>query len=90
MDYESYKVCMEVSKEWRILLTSQQFQLKGKSVFCEEIQRELIQDSINCNLKNVESILSRFMVDINCVGWDGGLRQETALSYTATGVRYIK
>ena len=40
LDYESYKNCLDVSKKWRELLTSESFKRKGKIVF----QNELISE----------------------------------------------
>ena len=42
VDYDSFKKCLEVSKSWNDLLTSESFLRRGKSVFCEEIQDELL------------------------------------------------
>ena len=41
LDYESFKKCLEVSKSWNALLLSESFLRRGKSVFCEDIQKEL-------------------------------------------------
>ena len=53
LDYESFKNCMEVSKTWRSLLSSERFQLMGESMFCEELQRDLWQASQWGHLKEV-------------------------------------
>ena len=37
LDYESFKNCVEVSKSWNDLLTSDNFLRRGKSVFFENI-----------------------------------------------------
>ena len=42
LDYASFKNCLEVSQSWRDLLTSESFLSRGKSVFCEDIQKELL------------------------------------------------
>ena len=77
LDYESFKSCMEVSKPWRSLLTSQRYQLMGESMFRKELQRDLWQAARQGDSKEVREILSNFMVDINCVL---GYRDTTSLS----------
>ena len=76
LDYESFKNCMVVSKTWRNILTNEQFQWRGKSVFGDEIEKDLFNSSRYGKLKEVESILSMFRVDINCIG---GRYQATPL-----------
>ena len=85
LDYESFKNCMEVSNAWRSLLTSEQFQWRGKSVFGQEIQKELVQASREGNRKKVELILSRFMVDIDCVDVDGDLHETSLIAASYHG-----
>ena len=41
LGYESFKKCQEVSKSWNDLLTSEHFLRRGKSAFCEDIQKEI-------------------------------------------------
>ena len=41
LDYESYKICLEVNSEWKELLTSERYITKGKTVFKEEIMKDL-------------------------------------------------
>ena len=43
LDYASFKTCMEVNTVWQELLTSKSFKRLGKSIFCEDIERELWQ-----------------------------------------------
>ena len=40
LDYESYKLCLKVSIVWKDLLTSQSFQMRGRSVFHKDILRD--------------------------------------------------
>ena len=65
LDYESFKQCLEVSKSWNDLLTSESFLRKGKSVFCEDIQRELRLGASSGNVDTVRKVHSSFMVDVN-------------------------
>ena len=67
LDYESFKASMEVNNSWNKLLTSESFKKMGESVFQECLERELHQASEDGNLKGVKIILSRFMVDVNCI-----------------------
>ena len=66
LDYESFKTCKEVSNSWNKLLTSESFKKMGKSVFREDIERELHEHSYNGNLMAVKSILSSGMADVRC------------------------
>ena len=65
MDYDSFKNCLEVSKSWNDLLTSESFLKRGKSVFCEDIQKELLQAVKRGNVELIRRVLSSFMVDVN-------------------------
>ena len=65
MDYESYKKCMEVSKSWNNLFTSETFLTRGKFVFSEDIQKELWLAAQSGNVDIMGKILSTFMVDMN-------------------------
>ena len=40
-DYKTFKQCLDVSKSWNDLLTSKSFLRRGKSAFCEDIQKEI-------------------------------------------------
>ena len=68
LDYESFKICKEVSITWNKLLTSESFKRLGKSIYQEEIERGLHQASWNGNFKEVRNILASSMVDVNCIG----------------------
>ena len=37
LDYKSYKNCLEVSDEWKGVLTSENYKTNGRSIFKEEI-----------------------------------------------------
>ena len=77
LDYASFKNCMEVCQTWRNFLICEQFQLMAKSKFCEEIQRDLILASRQGQIKKVKSMLSNFMLDVDCV-IDGGTSLQKA------------
>ena len=65
MDYETFKKCLEVSKSWNDLLTSESFLRRGKSRFCEDIQKELRLAAEIGNVDIIQRVLSNFMVDMN-------------------------
>ena len=65
LDYDSFKNCLEVSKSWNNLLTSEPFLRRGKSVFCEDIQKELLLAASKGNMDTIIRVLSTFMVDVN-------------------------
>ena len=69
LDYESYKKCLQVSKDWKEQLTSELFQRKGKSVFNEELfldEGKLIKASRDGIQDEVKRLLSSVMLDVNC------------------------
>ena len=71
LDYESYKRCLEVSKVWNDLLTSDSFQMKGRSVFRTEIVKDdmYLFDAAEEGDKNkVQKLLSTGMIDVNILG----------------------
>ena len=76
LDYKSFMICMEVSNSWNELLTSESFKRMGKSVFHDDIQRDLYQASEDGHLKKVRSILSSGMADVN---YTWGPDKETPL-----------
>ena len=70
LDYESYKTCLEVNDAWNKLLTSDLYQVKGKSVFSGEISADevlLHKASGEGNKVEVERLVSTGMLDINCL-----------------------
>ena len=42
LDYKSYKKCLKVNNEWKGVLTSQSFRMRGKLVF----HREILKDTL--------------------------------------------
>ena len=80
LDYKSFKICMEVSNSWNQLLTSESFIMMGKSVFREVIEKKLNRASWDGNLREVRSILSSGMVNVNCIS---GHFDATPLSYAS-------
>ena len=67
LDYESFKKCLEVSKSWNDLLTSEHFLRMGKSLFCEDIQNDILLAVEEGNVAMARRVLSTFMVDINFI-----------------------
>ena len=67
VDYESFKKCLDVSKSWNDLLTSEPFQRRGKSVFCLDIQKELFLAAERGNVDTIKRVLSSFAFDINFI-----------------------
>ena len=67
LDSKSFMNCFEVSKNWNVMLTSESFQRKGKSIFCEDLQGELCKAAEEGNSDELRKILSSGLVDINCM-----------------------
>ena len=70
LDYESYSKCLEVSKIWNELLTSESYQTKGKIVFRNEIfelEKKLWRASYDGNEMRVRQLISCPMVNVNCM-----------------------
>ena len=67
LDYESFKKCLEVSKSWNDLLTSEHFLSRGKSLFCEDIQKDLVLAAEEGKVVMIKRVLSKFMIDINFI-----------------------
>ena len=68
LDYKSYKTCLEVSKVWNDLLTSDSFQMKGKSVFQTELLKdgvELFKTAWEGDTDKVQKLLSIGIIDVN-------------------------
>ena len=63
--YESFKKCLNVSKSWNDLLTSESFLRRGESIFCEDIHKELLLAAERGNVDIIRRVLSSFTVDIN-------------------------
>ena len=80
LDYESFKTCVEVSNFWNELLTSDSFKRIGASLFLKCLEKELHEASENGNLMEVKTIITCFMVDVNCIG---GLYDETPLYHAS-------
>ena len=82
LDYESYKYCLEVSNEWKGVLTSERYKAKGKSVFKEEIledEKKLCIAAEQGSEDEVRMLLSSGMV--NVIGEDNCL--QTPLNWAA-------
>ena len=68
LDYESYKVCLEVNDTWEKLLSSESYQKIGKSVFRNEILKDewkLWNVAEHGNEMDVKRLLLSKMIDIN-------------------------
>ena len=68
LDYESYKNCMDVSKEWKALLSSEKYISKGKTLFREDIWKDeetLIGAASIGNTHCVRRLLVTGMIDVN-------------------------
>ena len=65
MDNNSFKKCLEVSRSWNDLLTSESFLRRGKNIFCKDIQKELRLAAERGNVDIIRRVLSSFMVDMN-------------------------
>ena len=68
LDYKSYKTCIDVSNDWKELLTSKSFLKKGKTVFYTDI----LKDGMNLWMAakegdndKVAKILNTGFVDVN-------------------------
>ena len=70
LDYESYKICLQVNQMWKELLTSERFRSKWKYVFKEDILLDETKLQIAAGQNNtdeVRSLISSGMVNINCM-----------------------
>ena len=69
LDYESYKNCLEVSREWKGVLTSKRHISKGRLVFEEKIvedEKKLCIAATLGNTNKVRKLLESGMIDVNC------------------------
>ena len=73
LDYKSLKTSLDVSKNWRMYLTSESFRRKGKSMFHDDIlkdEKKLLltaETGIFCD-DDLRRLLSSGMVDANYIG----------------------
>ena len=68
LDYESYKTCMEINQNWNVLLISESYMKKSKSVFHNEIsmdEAKLADAALMGNANEVRQLLSSKMIDVN-------------------------
>ena len=78
LDYESFKMCMEVNKEWYELLTSRLYKKKALVVFREGISKDETKLWSALEIGNaglVTRLVSNGLVNVDCVreicgGWD--------------------
>ena len=67
LDYKSFKSCLQVSKSWNDIMTSDRFQEFGNNSFCENIERDLNRVSDCGSWSEVKTILSSFKLGVNCM-----------------------
>ena len=75
LDFDSLKKCFEVNNDWNVLLTSESFQSKAKSVFHKKILEDEIRfmhASLDGCIKEVRKLLSIGLVDVNCGAANSG------------------
>ena len=65
LDCKSFLNCLEVSRSWNDVLTSEPIQRMGKSVFGEDIVVELMQAAEEGTTNRVKRILSSGLADMN-------------------------
>ena len=65
LDCKSFLNCLEVSKSWNDLLTTESFLRMGKSIFCEDIQKDLQKAAWEGNTDVARKIISSGIVDVN-------------------------
>ena len=68
LDYKSYKNCLEVSNEWKGVLTSERYQTTGKSVFKKEIRNDvqkLHEAAERGKICKVKRLLASGMLNVN-------------------------
>ena len=74
LNYESFKICQEVNRAWKGILTSQTFKKKAKSAFEKEISTDevnLLAASGQGNVEEARKLISVGMVDVDCADKDG-------------------
>ena len=64
MDHESFETCLNVSKSWNRLLTSESFKAKGKCAFREVMERQTFDAAWTGNTEELRRILSGGMADL--------------------------
>ena len=68
LDYESFKKCVEVNRAWKEQITSMSFQVKAKSMFAKEIQKDqekLLAVSREGNVAEARQLLSSGLLNVN-------------------------
>ena len=69
LDYESFKTCLQVSTEWKELLTSKPYLENAKSLYHGEIVRDegnLWLAAKQGNIGKVQSLSGSIFVNVNC------------------------
>ena len=70
VDYNTYKICQEVSKSWKNVLMSESFRRRGNTVFCEDIRKEINHAARAGKVDAINKLLSSFEVDVNFTSGD--------------------
>ena len=68
LDYESFKNCLGVSRDWKSLLAAKAFQKKVKSVFKKDISEDedkLLVASEKGDAEKIRKLLSSGLVEVN-------------------------
>ena len=69
LDYMSYRTCLDVSRSWHELLTSERLQRRMMSVYNDQYwdeQNKLLQASKDGEVDKVRRLLSNGMASVNC------------------------
>ena len=83
LDYESFKACLEVSKSWKGMLTSEYFKVKSKSVFLDEILKIILKASREGKVQEIRSLFSSGICDRNCINLDDNNSSDVPLCVAA-------
>ena len=67
VDYNTFKKCQEVSKDWKNLLISEPYLEKGKIIFCEQIRNDLMISTNKGKIDIIIKLFSSFRIDVNFI-----------------------
>ena len=68
LDYEAFKTCFEVCKDWREILKSESFQKRAKALFAAEITMDQAKLTNACregDIEKINGLLSTDLLNIN-------------------------
>ena len=86
LDHVSYTKCSAVSNAWNMLFSSECFRRLEKGVFCEDIERELVDALRQRNTHKIRKLISSGMVDVNFVHEGVGTPLTVAVKKCDTGL----